>query len=80
MKLMSLQSKFFPTVKAEKIDGKTPLDHDDVNNLINQINQRFGSMKVKIVVGQKLFKRKHLEIKTMIENSSHFRYGWEKNL
>ena len=41
---------------------------------MDKIVQRFEFMvvKVKLVVGMKLFKRKQAQIKEMIENSTHF--------
>ncbi len=45
----------------------------ELNEVIDKIVKKFGSMKVKLVVGQKLFKRKLPEIKIMVENSTHFK-------
>ena len=54
------------------IGNKKPVDHELVNSLVTKIVLRHGTVKVKIVVGQKLFKKKMMEIKEMIEKSSHF--------
>jgi hypothetical protein len=53
------------------IGDKKPVDHNLINSLIGKIVENFGLMKVKIVVGQKLFKKKASEIKEMIDKSSH---------
>jgi hypothetical protein len=65
------QSKFFPTVKSKKLDVQKPLDHDVMNCIVEQIVERCGIMKVKLVIGQKLFKRKAAEIKKMVDMSTH---------
>ena len=65
------QSKFFPTVKAKKLDVLKPLDHDVMNCIVEQIVERSGTAKIKLVVGQKLFKRKSAEIKKMVDMSTH---------
>lgn len=71
---MSFQDKFFPTVKAKATGPLKIIDHDVVNSVSLKINQFYGKVSVKVVVGQKLFKKKSAEIKTMIDNSTHFRY------
>ena len=65
------QSKYFPTVKKELID-KCENKHDATNRVISKIVTRNGLMKVKIVVGAKLFKRKSTEIRDMVDKSTHF--------
>ena len=67
----SFQSKFFPTVKAKKLDVLKPLDHDVMNCIVEQIVERSGTAKIKLVIGQKLFKRKAAEIKRMVDMSTH---------
>jgi len=49
-------------------------DNDTINAIVDRILPRFAHtpMKIKIVVGQKLFQRKSQEIKKIIENSTHF--------
>ena len=69
--LNDLQKKYFPRIRDQVIGNKKPVDHNLVNSLIAKIVENFGLMKVKIVVGQKLFKKKSQEIKAMIEKSSH---------
>ena len=58
-------------MKAKKLDVLKPLDHDVMNCIVEQIVERSPPMKVKLVVGQKLFKRKAAEIKKTIEQSTH---------
>ena len=65
------QSKYFPTIKRILLDdGKK--ETATISMVIDRIHQRYSPMKVKIVVGQKLFKRKAQEIKATIERSTHF--------
>jgi len=65
------QKKYFPRIHGRLIGDKKPVDHNLINSLIGKIVENFGLMKVKIVVGQKLFKKKASEIKEMIDKSSH---------
>eukprot|EP00094_Tigriopus_californicus_P013094 TCALIF_12663-PA protein Name:"Protein of unknown function" AED:0.36 eAED:0.36 QI:0/0.66/0.42/1/1/1/7/0/908 len=68
---LSYLEKFFPTLKAKKIDVVKPVDHILVNGIIEKIIQHLGSMQVKLVVGHKLFRKKAPEIKLMVDKSSH---------
>ena len=70
--MAGLQKKFFPRIHGHLIGNKKPVDHELVSSLVGKIVLRHGTVKVKIVVGQKLFKKKQPEIKEMIEKSSHF--------
>merc|ERR1712083_19641 len=66
-------TKFFPTVNKVVL-GKSKGDANTITTLVDKIlykTDQFVPMKVKIVVGQKLFKRKSNEIKASIENSTH---------
>ena len=67
------QSKYFPTIKTVHIIEKNgKVDTNTVNAVVDSILPRFAPMKIKIVVGKQLFKRKQNEIKESIENSTHF--------
>ena len=71
--LYFVQTKHFPIIKRIHLkSGKA--DNDTVNAIVDRILPRFAHtpMKIKIVVGQKLFQRKSQEIKKIIENSTHF--------
>ena len=71
--LYSVQIKHFPIIKRIHLkSGKA--DNDTINAIVDRILPRFAHtpMKIKIVVGQKLFQRKSQEIKKIIENSTHF--------
>merc|ERR1719210_2381485 len=64
-------NKYFPTVQKVHLNG-SKIDYGLVNDLVEKIMQyKFIPMKIKIVVGQKLFKRKQAEIKKIIEDSTH---------
>ena len=43
-----------------------------LENLVDRLTLQNVPMKVKIVIGLKLFKRKMQEIKNSIDNSTHF--------
>ena len=69
--LFRSQTKFFPTIKSQAVPGKA--DSGTITPLVDRLlRHKDQPTKVKIVVGQKLFKRKSQEIKTSIENSTHF--------
>jgi hypothetical protein len=50
------------------------MDQDVANSVSLKLSQFYGKFNVKVVIGQKLYKKKASEIKTMIEDSTHFRY------
>jgi hypothetical protein len=64
-------AKYFPTIKKIRLDG-SKVDHNMTSIIVDRVLNRNLPMKIKIVIGQKLFKRKSQEIKTIIENSTHF--------
>lgn len=68
----SLQSKHFPTIKRVHFGDKNTQNRGMLESLVDRITLQNVPMKVKIVIGLKLFKRKSQEIKTSIENSTHF--------
>lgn len=66
-------AKFFPTIKDNLLGMKN--DSATVASIVDRLlsaQKALPPMKVKIVVGQKLFKRKCSEIKSVIDNSTHF--------
>ena len=65
---------YFPQVTKGKLNAKRgPVNHEVTNSIIDKIYLKYGMMKIKVVVGMKLFKRKQTDIKSMIEQSTHFR-------
>jgi len=63
-------------VKESIVQEKKPLDHKALQSVAEKIIAHFSkktAFKVKLVIGQKLFKRKQAEIKATIEESSHYR-------
>ena len=67
-----LQSKHFPTIKRVHFGDKNTQNKGMLENLVDRLTLQNVPMKVKIVIGLKLFKRKMQEIKNSIDNSTHF--------
>jgi len=65
-------SKHFPTIKRVHFGDKNTQNKGMLENLVDKLTLQNVPMKVKIVIGLKLFKRKMQEIKNSIDNSTHF--------
>ncbi len=69
-----LQTEFFPQVTKSLFKKNKPVNHELTNSILEKIFLKYGMMKIKVVIGMKLFKRRHSDIKSIIEQSTHFRY------
>ena len=67
---VSSQGKHFPTVKDYKLKSQTT---DSINQLVQRVEERFGRLKVNLVIGAKLYKKKLAEITKTLEDGVHFR-------
>lgn len=63
------QKNFFPTISTQYLCTRK----EEVGTVSAAVASTFGTMKVKLVIGKKLFKKSMSDIKTMVENSTHFR-------